>query len=235
MENTSVGKRLLSTRGGTLAIGLAATALAAALLLVYLNRYRNNLKQQAAPVAVLVAKSVIHKGTPGSLIGTKVLYQSTSIPRDQLKPGALSDPSSLRGEVALTDIYPSEQLTASSFGIARSSVGDELTGLERAVSIPVDATHGLIGVVQPGNHVDVLVGISAPQGGSIMKTLLQNIVVLNATPSSLLLRVTDQQATRLAWGSDNGKVWVTLRPTADARQSVPRIASLVSVYSGGPR
>jgi Flp pilus assembly protein CpaB len=241
MENTSLGKRLLSTRGGTLAIGLAATALAGALLLVYLNRYRNNLRQKTAPVAVLVAKSLIQKGTPGSLIGTRVLYQSTSIPRDQLKPGALSDPSSLRGEVALADIYPGQQLTAASFGLARAGdLGDDLTSYQRAVSIPVDATHGLIGTVLPGSHVDVLVGFNPGAAaknpvGSIMKTLLQNITVLQTTGASLTLRVNDQQAARLAWASDNGKIWVTLRPTVAARQTVPRIVSIQSVYTGGPR
>lgn len=241
MESSSLGKRILSTRSGTLAIGVGATVLAAVILLVYLNRYRHNLSQRTAPVAVLVAKSLIHKGTPGSLIGTKVLYQATSVPRDQLKDGALSDPSALRGEVALTDIYAGQQLTATSFGVARAGdVSDELTARDRAVSIPVDATHGLIGTVQPGNHVDVLVGFNAGNlrgapVGAIMKVLLQNIVVLQVGGGSLLLRVTDEQATRLAWASDNGKIWVTLRPTIGAKQTVPRIASLQSVYVGGPR
>ena len=241
MESTSLGKKMLSTRGGTLAIGLAATALAGALLLVYLNRYRSNLRGKTAPVAVLVSKSLIQKGTPGSLIGTKVLYQSTSIPRDQLKPGALSDPSSLQGEVALTDIYPGQQLTASSFGPARAGdLADDLTAFDRAVSIPVDSTHGLLGTVQPDSHVDVLVGfnpgaVARVAQGSIMKTLLQNIVVLQTTASSLTLRVTDQQAAKLAWASDNGKIWVTLRPTVAARQSAPRIVSIQTVYFGGAR
>jgi Flp pilus assembly protein CpaB len=215
--------------------------LAAVILLVYLNRYRHNLSQRTAPVAVLVAKSLIQKGTSGSLIGTKVLYQATSVPRDQLKAGALSDPSSLQGQVALADIYPGQQLTASSFGVARAGdVSDQLTAFERAVAVPIDATHGLIGTVQPGNHVDVLVGFNpgnrggAPVG-SIMKTLLQNIVVMQTTGASLTLRVTDQQAARLAWASDNAKIWVALRPTIGARQSVPHIASLESVYLGGPR
>ena len=59
MENTSLGKRLLSTRGGTLAIGLAATALAGALLLVYLNRYRNNLRGEvdSAALYAMLAKA----------------------------------------------------------------------------------------------------------------------------------------------------------------------------------
>ena len=34
---------------------------------------------------------------------------------------------------------------------------------------------------------------------------------------------------------DNGKIWITLRPPTDAKQSHPRIVSLESVVVGGPR
>lgn len=240
MEGISRSRQIFSTRSGTLAVGVTATVIAGLLLLVYLNRYRHNLNQRTAPVAVLVAKSLIPKGTPGSLIGTKVLYQATSVPRDQLKEGALSDPSSLHGVVALTDIYPGTQLTASLFGAAApGDISDELTTYDRAVSIPVDATHGLIGIVRPGDHVDVLVGLNGASirgaaVGSVIKTLLENITVLSATGSSLTLRVTDTQASRLAWASDNGKIWITLRPTSGARQSKPAVVSLPTIYFGGP-
>ena len=242
MQSTSLARRIFSSRSGTLAVGIAAAGLAAIILLVYLNRYRNNLDQRNAPVAVLVAKSLIPKGTPGDLIGTKSLFQATSVPRAQLKTGALVDPSTLRGLVALTDIFPGQQLTLSSFGSVRAgAVASQLSGFERAVSIPVDSTHGMVGQALAGDHVDVLVGLNsagAARGapaGSIIKTLLQNVPILVATGGSLTLRVTDQQAGRLAWASDNGKIWVILRPPADAHQSLPRIVSLDTVLFGGAR
>jgi pilus assembly protein CpaB len=238
VQSTSLTRRIFGTRSGTLAIGVIAAALAALLLLVYLNRYRHNLNAQNAAVSVLVAKSLIQKGTPGDLIGTKSLFQATSVPKAQLKTGALTDPSTLRGLVALTDIFPGQQLTIQSFGVVRAgAVANQLSAFERAVAIPVDATHGLIGEVQPGDHVDVLVGLNGggATAGSIIKTLLQDVPVILTTGSSLTLRVNDLQASRLAWASDNGKIWVTLRPPAGARQSTPRIVSLSTVVLGGPR
>jgi Flp pilus assembly protein CpaB len=241
VQSTSLARRIFSTRSGTLAVGIVAAGLAAVLLLVYLNRYRNNLDQQNAPVAVLVAKSLIQKGTPGDLVGTKSLFQTTNVPRGQVKVGALADPSALRGQVALTDIFPGQQLTVASFGAVRAgAVASQLSAFQRAVAIPVDATHGLIGAVQPGDHVDVLVGLNGGgsrgvPSGAIIKTLLQNITVMVTTGSSLTLRVTDQQAGRLAWASDNGKIWVILRAAAGAQQSIPRIVSLDTVVLGGPR
>jgi pilus assembly protein CpaB len=236
VQSTSLTRRIFATRSGTLAIGVIAAALAALLLLVYLNRYRNNLNAQNAAVSVLVAKSLIQKGTPGDLIGTKSLFQATSVPKAQLKTGALTDPSTLRGLVALTDIFPGQQLTIQSFGAVRAgAVASQLSAFERAVAIPVDATHGLIGEVQAGDHVDVLVGLSGGTAGSIIKTLLQDVPVLLTTGNSLTLRVSDAQASRLAWASDNGKIWATLRPPAGARQSTPRIVSLSTIVLGGPR
>jgi Flp pilus assembly protein CpaB len=236
LENISRSRQIFSSRSGTLAVGVAATAIAGLLLLVYLNRYRNSLTQRSAPAAVLVAKSLIPKGTSGSLVGTKVLYQATSVPRDQLKEGALSDPSALHGEVALTDIYPGQQLTSALFApAAPGDISDNLSAFDRAVSIPVDATHGLIGTVRPGDHVDILVGINGGVGGSVIKTLLENIVVLSTSGASLTMRVTDAQASRLAWASDNGKIWITLRPSTGARQSSTHIVSLSSILTGGSR
>jgi Flp pilus assembly protein CpaB len=242
VESISLGKRIFSTRGGTLAVGVLAAGLAALLLLVYLNRYRQNLNQQNAPIAVLVAKRLIPKGTPGDVIGTKALFQATSVAKAQLKDGALTDPSALRGQIALADIYPGQQLTIAYFGPAQSgATADELTAYQRAVAIPVDATHGLIGQVRPGDHVDLMVGLNggvAAKGvatGSVIRTFLQDIVVLNATGASMTLRVNDKQAERLAWASDNGKIWVILRAPTGSQQSPPAIVSLNNVLFGGTR
>jgi pilus assembly protein CpaB len=242
VQSISLGKRIFSTRAGTLMVGVLAAALAALLLLVYLNRYRQNLNQQNASVSVLVAKSLIPKGTPGEVIGRKALFQVTSVPKAQLKDGALTDPGVLRGTIAVTDIYPGQQLTIASFGAARlGGIADTLTAFQRAVAIPVDATHGLVGAVRPGDHVDLMVGLNGASStktvptGALIRTFLQDITVLVATPTSLTLRVNDKQAERLAWASDNGKIWVTLRAPTGARQSPSQIVSLTNVLFGGTR
>jgi pilus assembly protein CpaB len=243
VENrSSLTRRVFASRGGTLAVGVVAAVLAAIALLVYLSQYRDNLNKQNATVGVLVAKSLIPKGTPGSLIGTKVLFQATSVPRSQLKNGALSDPAALRGLVALTDVYPGQQLTISSFGAARvGALADQLTDLDRAVAVPIDATHGLLGQVQAGDHVDLMLSIPASgsgrvaASGAIIKTIFQNVLVLSTGPAALTFRVKDSQAEKLAWASDNGKLWVILRPAIGAKDSEPRIISFDSVLLGGSR
>jgi Flp pilus assembly protein CpaB len=95
--------------------------------------------------------------------------------------------------------------------------------------------------VRPGDHVDLMVGLNGASStktvptGALIRTFLQDITVLVATPTSLTLRVNDKQAERLAWASDNGKIWVTLRAPTGARQSPSQIVSLTNVLFGGTR
>src|ERR1700759_5566418 len=99
-----------------------AAVIAAIALIVYLNHYKNSVNGTAASAQVLVAKSLIQQGTPGSVIGTTGLYKVVSIPNDQLKAGAFNDASSLNGQVAVANIYPSQQLTSSDFSAASNSL-----------------------------------------------------------------------------------------------------------------
>src|SRR5438128_158661 len=98
--------KLFTTRRGTITLGIVAAALAGIVLLVYLNQYRNSVDSGGQPISVLVAKSLIQKGTPGAVVGSTGLYQVGSIPRNEVKSGAFVDPKTLTGKVATADIYP---------------------------------------------------------------------------------------------------------------------------------
>jgi pilus assembly protein CpaB len=243
--NTTLTARIFSTRAGTIAVGLSAAGLAAILLLVFLNRYRSSLNQANAPVTILVAKSLIPKGTPGNVIGTRALYQATTIPKTQLKEGAIVDPSSLRDAVAVTDIYPGQQLTVTQFvPTAAGAATASITAYQRAISIPVDATHGLVSQVAAGDRVDILGGFNvkrinrdgtpAPNAVErpVVKTIMQDVLVLGVPAGAITLRVNDRQAQKLAFAADNGKIWVTLRPPAGARQTKPSLVTIESVLFG---
>jgi hypothetical protein len=59
-------ERLFATRKGAVAVGLAAAAVALVLLLVYVKQYRHNVSATAQTTQVLVARSLIQKGTPAT-------------------------------------------------------------------------------------------------------------------------------------------------------------------------
>jgi len=226
-------QKMLATRGGTVAVGGFAAAFGALLLLLYLAQYRNSVDESGTPITVLVAKSLIEKGTPGDIVGLKGLFQTTDAPRDQLQDGAITDPSALRGRLATSDVYPGQQLTTGDFSASASgALGAQIAGNQRAIAVPIDTAHGMVGQLRTGDRIDVLAGFNVSSGGGgftarpVMKVLTQNVLVLEApkraatgvasNSAQVVLRTTYREAAEIAWAADNGKIWVVLRPRAGA-------------------
>src|ERR671928_320806 len=141
-------RKLLSTRQGTLGLAILAGLLAVAALLAFMSGYKRNLDKGAQPITVLVAKSDLPKGSSGDLIARKGLFQATGFKREQVENGAITDPASLRGVVAVHDIVRGQQLTTSDFAKPTDPVLSKLGPDDRAISIPLDSAHGMIGRVQ---------------------------------------------------------------------------------------
>lgn len=247
-------QKLISTRKGSLYLAVVAAVLAGVSILVYVNRYRSSVNAGSTPVTVLVARQAIPKGTLGSVIAARHLFTATTIRESQLRDGAFSDTASLRGEVAATDIYSGAQLTAADFTSAGKSLADGLTGDQRVVSIPLDAAHGLSGDLSVGDHVDVYAGfnviplradgtpLNGGQARPVLRLIVPNIPVLGISngggigskPTTISLRVDDQGAAKLAFASDNGKLWLSLRPSGGGSASRPGIVTLESLLLGIP-
>ena len=240
--------RLISTRRGSMYLAAVAALLAGVVILVYLNGYRENLRTGGTPVTVLVARSAIPQGTSGSVVATKRLYTATTIRESQLREGAISDPASLSGRVATREIYEGAQLTASDFSTEATSLSSALTDAERIVSVPLDAAHGLVGQAQEGDHVDVYAGFNVipvgidgrPLNGGtarpVLRMIMSDIPVVRIDgedkATTVSLRVNDEQAAQLAFASDNGKVWLSLRPAVGAKEAKPGIVTVETLLLG---
>ncbi len=235
-----IAQNLFTTRRGSLLVGAAAAVLAGIILLAYLHQYRNSVNSASAPVSVLVAKNLIQKGTPGDIIGTSSQFQVASVPKGQLQVGALTDPAALSGRVAVTDIYPGQQLTAGYFAFAPpGTLQTKISGSDRAISVQIDAEHGMVGQIGAGDHIDIFVGVNriGPSGSQpVIKLLMADITVLRApvgTGSGLYtLRATGRQAAVLAYASDNGRLWFVLRPASGAKTVNPGFISAQSLLLG---
>jgi Flp pilus assembly protein CpaB len=245
--------RLVSTRRGTLLAALLIALLAGTSILVYLNGYRESLRSQGALVTVLVAKGTIPKGTAGSVVAAKNLYTATTIRESQLLEGAMSDPAALRDKVATREIFDAAQLTVADFEAAGDSLAAQLTDRQRVVSVPFDSAHGLIDGIEPGNRVDVYAGFnviplgadgkptSGGQSRPMLRLILANVSVLavgekasGSGTTNVSLRVDDVDAAQLAFASDNGKLWLALRPSSGAKPSRSGIVTVETMLLGVP-
>jgi pilus assembly protein CpaB len=246
-------RKILSTREGTLAFAVLAALLAAGALMAFISGYKRSVDASAEPVTVLVAKDALPKGSSGDLIAQKGLFQATGLKREQVKEGAITDPASLRGQVAKHELVRGQQLTTSDFAKPTDPVLSKLDADTRAVGVALDTAHGLIGQIQAGDHVDVYAGFNVqPDGASrprpVMRVLLQDIEVLAAPDAdekaavgssttqakNVVLRVPEEKAAELAFTSDNGKAWLVLRPQAGADTSPPSLTNLDRMVMGLP-
>jgi Flp pilus assembly protein CpaB len=239
VQNTLTAK-LLGSRRATIGVGIASAVLAALVLIVYLNRYRESVNVGSQPLGVVVAKRLITKGTSASVIASQGFSDVLTIPRDQVKSGAVADPATLRGRVAVADIYPGQQLTLADFSATTTeAIPTRLIGAERAIAIPLDSSHGMTGQVVAGDHVDLYVGIGS-ESGSILKLLLADVLVL-AAPSgggegaaggdskNFVFRVKSSAAPKLAFASDHGQLWLVLRPSNNAEKTPAQVVNLQSL------
>ena len=105
---------------------------------------------------MLVAKNLIPKGTSGTVIAEKQLFQAATLSKDDLKVGAISDPAYLNGRVAVADIFPGQQITTADLSVGLT---DALpTQLTREAACGRDSrsgARGLVGFVSSGDRVDI--------------------------------------------------------------------------------
>jgi Flp pilus assembly protein CpaB len=235
-----IAQNLFSTRRGSIMVGVAAAVIAGIVLFAYLHAYRNSVKGSAAPASVLVAKNLIQKGTSGDLIGSGGQYQVASVPKGQLQVGALTDPAALTGRVAVADIYPGQQLTATSFVYAApGTLSTKLAGTDRAITVSMDANRGMIGQIGAGDRIDIFVGLNS-QGihGSqpVIKLLLSNVLVLRAPyaggSGAYTLRAPENQVAQLAFAADNGHMWFVARPASGAKVQFPGLVTAQTLLLG---
>jgi Flp pilus assembly protein CpaB len=236
MSNTLTSKvsGRMSSRAWAIALGIGAIVLAAILLVVYLDRYRARVGGENAPTPVLVAKQLIPKGTPGSIVASQGMYAPTTLPRKEVEVGAVADPSYLAGRAASADIFPGQQFTASDFAASDTlSVDSQITKDERAISISLDNVRGSTSQVQIGDSVDVYTALAGA-----VKLFRPNVKILAiptvAGPSgggNLVVKIKTRDAAQWAWAQDNTQLWFVLRPVIGATKTAPSSANSVNTLA----
>jgi Flp pilus assembly protein CpaB len=234
----------LSTRNGAMTFAVIAAAIAAILVFAAINSARKSDTAGTASSTVLVANQLIPKGSSGEALGQQHLFRVAHVNEQALVSGAVTDISQLKDRIATQDIYPGQQISANTFSAANGALAAKLGASDRAVSVTLDASHGMVGDINTGDHVDVLAGFNV-QGGNgtrpVMRVLDTNVSVLKIDKPSgggsggtatITLRVPANMAAKVAFASDNGKVWIVLRPAAGAKDPVSGIVSVNSLLFG---
>lgn len=237
----------LSSKNGAIAAAIVTAAVAGLLIAFFLQQYRDDVSNAGVPTRVLVAQQSIEQGTSGDTAGSEGRFKAVEVPRDQLKKGAVTDAATLQSKVAKTLILPGQQLTESDFKPAGHGIITKLAAADRAISVSLDSAHGLGGVLNAGDHVDLLSGFlldsSAGRPHPALRMLMQDVLVLRVPKlasggvvgggtnqtGDVTLRVSNRATGKVAFAADNGKLWIVLRPQNGANLERSSIVTLESI------
>jgi len=153
-------------------VAVAAVVLAGAaayLSYEYAHKADSRAEKNVQTVNVLVAKSDISKGTTAAQALDSGLISTKAVARGVLPPTVVQNATDLTNKIAVSSIAKGQFIVGSSF-VEPAQVDTFAATVpkgKQAISITVDASHGVAGFVQPGDMVNVLwTGPVSDQQGS---------------------------------------------------------------------
>jgi pilus assembly protein CpaB len=115
--------------------------------------------------------------------------QSGSVSKKDLLPDALTGTESVAGKIAVTNMYPGEQLISTKFGATGSSNGLAIPKGKIAISTNLSDPSRVAGFVNPGDKVAIFMTASG-EGGAYTRLLLPNIQVIAAGTTTVVSTTT---------------------------------------------
>jgi pilus assembly protein CpaB len=216
----------------------------AAVAVFLISQYVGGLKDKAygnaKRVKVYMVKQDIPRGTYGQEAQAKAEIVQTEIAQQWYPPNAITNLKDIQGQVAVADLSTNQIVVKGMFAdpsTVNASLASRLNPVQGAdqvaVTIQVDQVHGVAGLLQPGDYVNVM-ELSGSSGGATGGALFpgnaryvyQKVLVL-AVGASPVSQPGDTQAAS-AGGSSNltprqNSGLITLMVPAEAAQ---RVASL---------
>lgn len=163
-----------------LVVAIIVAALGAGLVFVYAQDAEDRAQEQITTSNVLVATQIISPGESASDAANAAKLLSKPIPTGEILAGSTNDGTDFTDTVALTTIYPGEQLLLQKFGTV-DQVASE-TGLVvpdglTATAITLDDTSRISGFTPAGTRVGVFItgtfeGSAEPEVRVLFKQVL---------------------------------------------------------------
>jgi pilus assembly protein CpaB len=207
---------------------LVVAALGTVLVFLYAHNANDRAVENQSPVQVLVAKNTIAAGTSAQSASNTGDFQLQTFPKDAVPPGALSDISSIKDQVALSAILPGQFILAAEWGTSATAQSLPIPSGKVAISISLSDPGRVAGFVVPGSNIAIFTEVTLPKStqGSQSSLLLTNIPVIavgnipvSATqvtnpetlPRTLFtVAVTARQAQQIIFAQTNGTLYFGL-------------------------
>jgi len=175
-----------------LVVAAVVAALGTLLVFVYVRGADNRAADRYKAVRVLVAVKQIDAGETVAAAQAAGKIQMGTVGEGQVLPGALTDLSSVTSDVALTTIYPGEEILSTKFGATASSSGLTIPAGKMAVSVNLTDPARVAGFVNPGDSVAIFMQGSGGAGssGPFSRLLLPKVQVIGVGTTTVVSTTT---------------------------------------------
>ena len=181
----------MSNRRTLMAAAAIVLALVAGIgVYAYASGADSRAQANASFVNALVANSNIAKGTTGAEALQAGLVHEEKVAKGSVPPSIVTNANDLNGKVAAAQIGDKQFITAETFvsaqdgtagAFANSISKDDLV----AVTVTVDADHGVANQIAPGDRVDIATTSTDADGVSTTSYMMQNVKVLAVGATTL--------------------------------------------------
>jgi pilus assembly protein CpaB len=209
-----------------LVVAALIAVLGSAMVFLYVRSADNRATEKQQPVQVLKATGQIEPGETANAAMQAGKLHLEEVPRSQVLVGAVNTVSNIGAQVALSRIYPGEQIISSKFG----SPGDQslltIPDKQIAISVSLSDTGRVAGFVSPGSDV----AIFATCGDSTY-TLMDKMTVI-AVGATTVTNTTTTTTTGAQTTEQLPKTLFTLAVTQEQAQKVIQAASTCELAYG---
>lgn len=232
----------MKTRVIILILAVILAVIGTALIYVYLNSLKVNYEEKYEMRKVVVASQFIQAGTPLDTAVSQEKVELKDVPAEFIAEDAITDIASLSGKVLKVNVSKGMQITSAMLETSVSaSLGFMVPSGKRAIAVEVDDVTGVGGKVRAGDRVDIIAsfktGSSPKLEEPVARVFLQNVEVLGSSAPAaeeekegvvntqnstsrrvvLVLAVPLTDAEKVVLASENGNIWLALRPKGEDR------------------
>ena len=214
-----------------LVAALLLAALGTSLVFVYVGNVDNRAREGQAPVEVWIATKEILAGTTVAQANSDGSFAIKVVAQSDVVEGALGDLAPIADKVALSTIYPEEQLLEAKFGAQGEVPTVSIPPGKFAVAFEFADPNRVANFVAPGQQVAVFVtmlseGSPVPAGQDFTQLLLPTVLVVavgaetvtevaetgEEVPTRLLTLALDEgESKRLIHANSKGELYLALR------------------------
>lgn len=204
----------MNRRKALLAAAAVVAILGTLLVVAYVRSANSRAAEKYDAVKVLKVVKQINQGESVTSALNSGAITLGDVPAAALVNGALSNLSGINNQVALTSLYPGEQLVAQKFGPATASAALNIPKGMIAISVSLTDPTRVASFVNPGNSVAIF--LNGNTGGSYSRLLLPKVQVIAVGSTSTL----DQSANKAQTTTNLPSTLITFAVTQKDAQKI---------------